>query len=77
MSGNRDIERLLDNLTRKGYVIRKTKSGHWSISHPLVPARQVFAPGTSSDHRGYLNTRAQVRRDLPTPKLRKPRQPGK
>jgi hypothetical protein len=67
---DRMIERWLNNLDAKGYIIGKTKGGHWSVEHPKHPKRRVIAPATSSDHRSFLNSRAQVRRTLPTPELR-------
>jgi len=67
---DRRIERWLNNLDAKGYIIGKTKGGHWSVEHPNLKGVQVFCASTPSDHRAYKNLRATVRRKLPTPQLR-------
>lgn len=54
----------------KGWTVGLTKKGHLRFVAPEgtvdqltgEPVRVVGAPGTPSDHRGYLNTRAQLRR---------------
>jgi len=64
------FKRLLKNLTRKGYSVRRTNGGHYAVTHPNLKGVQVFCASTPSDHRAYKNLRATVRRKLPTPQLR-------
>jgi predicted RNA binding protein YcfA (HicA-like mRNA interferase family) len=50
-------------LKRAGFVITKTRGGHWRIEHPNM-AGPVFAPNTPSEHRGLKNLEALLRRKL-------------
>lgn len=59
----KDYRQSLEALTDEGWEITKTGGNHLRISHPEAAA-PVFAPCTSSDWRGFMNTVAQCRRAL-------------
>lgn len=55
-----DMRRLVTRLRRLGWRVELSRKHHW-IAYSPTGQRCVF-PGTPSDHRAWLNTRAQLRR---------------
>lgn len=61
MSGSSRMREVRRELERDGYVIAKTRGGHWRFEHPDMIG-PVFAPDTPSDYRGLKNLRALLKR---------------
>ena len=53
-------------LERLGFIMTKTRGGHWRLEHPDMKGL-VFAPDTPSDHRAVKNLRAELRRRMRSP----------
>lgn len=51
---------LLRALQRQGWIVGRTKRGHYRIVGPA--GQVVYTSGTPSDHRVYYNFRAKLRR---------------
>jgi predicted RNA binding protein YcfA (HicA-like mRNA interferase family) len=55
-----DLERLLRAARASGWVVARTKGGHWLLRHPA--GGTVVMSSTPSDRRALANFRSQVRR---------------
>ena len=51
------------HLTHLGFVVTKTRGGHWRFEHPDMDG-PVFGADTPSDHRAMKNLFATVRRKM-------------
>jgi hypothetical protein len=56
----RDLERLLRRARASGWVVARTRSGHWRLRY--WGGGIVVIGSTPSDHRALRNFRAQLRR---------------
>ena len=59
---DRDVRRILDALEAAGYVVLRTRSGHFEIRTPDGSERVTTFPGTPSDRRSVLNALAPLKR---------------
>jgi predicted RNA binding protein YcfA (HicA-like mRNA interferase family) len=55
-----DLERLLRRASACGWLVMRTRGGHWRLRHPNGGI--VVTSSTPSDRRAVLNMRAQMRR---------------
>jgi predicted RNA binding protein YcfA (HicA-like mRNA interferase family) len=55
-----DLERLLEEARRRGWLVEHTRSGHMRLRHPN--GSQLFCPTTPSDPRTLLNVKADLKR---------------
>jgi hypothetical protein len=53
---------LIEILRGEGWRVEPTRPGHVQLIPPDKQYEIVHAPGTSSDHRGFANVLAQLRR---------------
>jgi hypothetical protein len=53
-------------LERLGFVVTKTRGGHWRFEHAQMD-EPVFGADTPSDHRAMKNLFATVRRKMRAP----------
>lgn len=53
---------LIEVLRGEGWRVEPTRNGHVRLIPPDTGQKIVHAPGTSSDHRGFANVLAQLRR---------------
>jgi hypothetical protein len=53
--------KLARELERAGYVVSKTGTGHFKVTHPVKPGT-VFMGATPSDNRSWKNARSVLRR---------------
>ena len=63
MSASRQMLEVRRALVRRGFLVTKTRGGHWRFEHPDMIG-PVFAPSTPSDHRSIANFRAILRRKI-------------
>ncbi|GAA0648646.1 hypothetical protein GCM10009101_22630 [Brevundimonas lenta] len=68
MSATSEMKKLRRALASDGFVITKTRGGHWRFEHPAM-AGPVFGPDTPSDHRGLRNFLAELKRRLKSQSL--------
>lgn len=62
MSNSRKI---ITDLQRSGYIVKKTGGSHLSIRHPTKPGT-VFSSSTPSDVRSMRNVKAKLKRTFGT-----------
>jgi predicted RNA binding protein YcfA (HicA-like mRNA interferase family) len=63
MSAHSDMTKLVRALEREGFIVTRTRKGHFRFQHPTVGGC-VIGPGTPSDHRGVKNLLAHLKRKL-------------
>lgn len=56
-----DLKRVIEALERDGFVVTRTRKGHYNVSTADGEWITTFA-GTPSDGRGFLNALAPLRR---------------
>lgn len=59
-SSNDTVRKLLDYALGEGWTASHTRGGHLKFTRPGSPP--VFCSKTCSDHRAFLNARADLRR---------------
>lgn len=57
-----EVRAFLADLEREGWVFERTSKGHYRGKHPRAPRKVLIVPGSPSDHRTMLNTKAVARR---------------
>jgi hypothetical protein len=58
-----ELKQYRRQLERLGFVVTKTRGGHWRFEHPDMDG-PVFGADTPSDHRARKNLLATVRRKM-------------
>lgn len=61
MVNKKELRELLGLLTEQGFVVSRTKKGHYTVRKADGTYVTTLA-GTPSDHRGTANSRAAIRR---------------
>lgn len=55
------MKEIVHRLIKQGWRCERGRSGHWRV-YPPDSGRPLTVPSTPSDHRTWLNVRAQLRR---------------
>ncbi|MFZ3235443.1 MAG: type II toxin-antitoxin system HicA family toxin [Stellaceae bacterium] len=63
-----EVKQYRRQLERLGFVVTKTRGGHWRFEHPQMDG-PVFGADTPSDHRAVKNLFATVRRRMRAPTI--------
>lgn len=63
MSASNRMKECRRQLERLGFLVVKTRGGHWRFEHPDMDG-PVFTSDTPSDYRAIKNLHAMVRRKM-------------